>query len=147
MKKEKISGGGAVLAHVLFLLFFVPFAVFVTYIVIDKNNSTEGVVFLIIFLAIILLILRHILSYADIYLGENIIIVKKIFTEKKKSVAELQRIDRALLPFTYYIEFKNGNKEYFFLKSLEILHQVITLDRDKILKELRLKFKQRGEEQ
>ena len=104
MKKEKVTGGETVLGQVLLLSFFIPFSLLITYTIVSKNLTQEGFIFLAIFLVAIFLIVRFILSFADIYVGENVIIVRRVFSKKERPLLEIQRINRTTffsLPYTF----------------------------------------------
>lgn len=65
MTTKKVSGGYPRVAQIMLLLFFVPFTMFLTYIIFSKNLKVEGGVLLVIFLAAISLVLKFGFSYAE----------------------------------------------------------------------------------
>ncbi|MCJ8167103.1 hypothetical protein MKJ04_19835 [Pontibacter sp. E15-1] len=140
MKREKISGGFAVIGHALALIFFVPLCLFLLYIIITKNFSFEGVIFLLAFLVSSILVVRYAYTYADLYLEGKIIIVKKLFSVKVKPIAEYKTIEQAIMPLKYCIKFQDGSKVCFTLTSSKTFRHIISTDPERVLKELRLKF-------
>ncbi|WP_299821621.1 hypothetical protein [uncultured Pontibacter sp.] len=145
MKREKISGGFAVVGHALVLLFFVPLCLFLLYII-TKNFSFEGVIFLLAFLVPSILVVRHAYTYADLYLEGNTIIVKKLFSVKAKPIAEYKTVEQAIMPLKYCIKFQDGSKACFALTSSKIFRHIISTDPDRVVKELRLKFQELKQE-
>jgi hypothetical protein len=77
------------------------------------------------------------LSYGDLYLTDDYLIIKKIFTYKKVDLSEIVEIERALIPFTYYLKFKNSKTIYFTSKLSDIPRLFFSMDPDKGLKELK----------
>ncbi|RNI21917.1 hypothetical protein [Rufibacter latericius] len=146
MKKEKISSGFAVLAHAMVLLFFIPLCLFLLYIIITKNLSLEGIGFLSAFFIPSILIVRYAFSYADLYLEGNTLIVKKLFGVKVKPIAEYKTVEEAIMPLKYCLKFQDGSKAYFALTSSSKFRHILSLDPDKALLELRLKFQELKQE-
>jgi hypothetical protein len=141
MKKEKLNGGSAIGVQVMLLIFFLPFIVFLAYIIFS-NFSLEGLTFLIVLSALITLIIRNAFSYADIYIHGNTLLLKKLFYSNKKSVKNYKALNKALLPFTYFIEFDDYQRVYFFLQTSEVIKEAFSLDPDQVLKRLRSKFQE-----
>jgi hypothetical protein len=140
MIKENISIGSARLAQAMFLLFFLPFILFVTYIVISKNFTIEAAGFLFIFIALIYLILKQMFSYADIYKYNHQIIAKKVFSTIIKSTSEIKSIEEAILPFTFYIIFHDNSKVYFLVEPTNLLRHLTSSDTKKRLRTLKEKL-------
>jgi len=128
MIKENISIGSARLAQAMFLLFFLPFILFITYIVLSKNFTIEGVGILVIFIAPSYLILKHTFSYADIYKYNHQIIAKKVFRTTIRSTSEIKNIEEAILPFTFYIIFNDNSKVYFLVEPTNLVRHLTTSD-------------------
>jgi Ca2+/Na+ antiporter len=140
IKTEKISGGSVLAGQIMLILFFTPLSLWISYIIIAKNTSMKGIVFLIIFLLIAFLIIRLSYLYADIYISEHYLIIKKIFYTKKISLSEIKEIDKALAPLTYFIKFENNNKIYLSIKYSELPSIFFSNDPDKGLKLLKTKL-------
>jgi hypothetical protein len=139
MKEEQISGGYIVLVQWLIFLFGMPFIAFICYLLVDSRIEKDGKYFLCAIILVVFLMLKYILIYGDIYLsGENVIIKKNIGV-KTKHISQIKSLDEALVPFTYYIEFKDNKKVYFRLKPKDILKRITSADSD-ILENLRSKF-------
>lgn len=141
MKREKISGGFAVVGYPLLLLFFVPLCLFLLY-VITKNLRFEGVIFLLAFLVPSVLVVGHAYTYADLNLEGNNILVKKLFRVEVKSIAEYKTVEQEIMPLKYCIKFQDGSKAWFALKTSSIFRHITSTDPDRVLKELRLKFQE-----
>ena len=131
MSSKKISGGYARVAQVMLISFFMPFISFLAYTILTKNLTLEGVLFLFIFCALIALIIRHGFSYADIYVSDDSLIIKKIFITKSRYIKEIKEIDKALIPFTYYIRFDDNFKVSFFSETTDIFKQLVGSDTDR----------------
>lgn len=115
MKTRKVSGGYPRVSQIMLLLFFAPFTIFLSYIIFSKNFTSEGIVFLSIFLVAIFLVLRFGFSYADIYLSDNQMVVKKLFSTKNIGLKEIRGIEESFFPFTYYV--KVGKSKIYFLPN------------------------------
>jgi hypothetical protein len=113
----------------------------VGYIILSKNRSQEGFGFLIFVVIIAFLICRNALSYADIFISADTFEMKKVWGSRTRNMSEYKKIGKAVLPFTFYIEFKNGEKVYFFAPLSDIWEGLKSSDPDKDLKALRLRFK------
>jgi hypothetical protein len=137
---KKISGGYAKAGQLALLLFFTPLVLLLSYVVITKNFTLNGLVFLLFVLFIIGLILYISFSYADIYVSDDFIIIKKLFSVKKKSITEIQEIDKGIIPLAYFIKFNNNLKVLFTLQSSEIFEQFLSSDSNKGLNILKSKL-------
>ena len=146
MQRQKISGGFAVVGHALVLLFFVPLCLFLLYIIITKNFSFEGVIFLLAFLVPSIIVVRQAYTYADLYLEGNNIIVKKLFSVKAKPIGEYKTVEQAVMPLKYCIKFQDGSKACFALPSSKIFRHIKSTDPDRVVRELRHKFQELEQE-
>lgn len=145
MKLEKVSGGYAVMGQAMVLLFLLPIVALLFYVILTKNRSSDGMIFLAFVLIIAFLILRLMFSYADIYLSQGTIVMKKLLGSRRIPIVDYKRIEKALLPFTYYIEFENGRKVYFSTLLSEIWETATSSDPDSGLKTVRLRFEKEQE--
>ncbi|QEC53048.1 hypothetical protein EDD80_10410 [Anseongella ginsenosidimutans] len=143
-KIEKISGGSARLNQLMLLLFFLPFVWLLTYIILAKNFSLAGGAFLLFCIAMCCLIIRNGFSYADLYVSEHCLIIKKLFSIKSKPTAKIKKIDKALLPFTLYVEFEDSTKAFFFSRTSEVFKQLISSDPEKSVKFIKKKLLKNG---
>lgn len=128
---EKINSGSAQAGQIMCMLFFIPFLFLLLYIVI-VNFSMDLLIFVIILTTIIIFIFKNAFSYADIYIKEGNIIIKKIFFTRSKKLSDIKEIDRAFLPITYSILFKDNFKVYFMARVLDIFKQFFSSDPDKL---------------
>ena len=132
----KISGGSAKVGQLMQLIFFVPFMLLLFYITLV--NFSFGVLLFFIICSAIMAFLFYIgLSYGDLYLADDYLIIKKIFTSKKMDLSEIVEIDRGLLPFTYYIKFKNNSTVYFTSKLGDIPAIFFSMDPNQKLNEIK----------
>ena len=99
----KISGGSARLGQLIALLFFIPFLLFLTYIILSKNCTMEGFFFLVPTIIISLLIVRRSFKFADIYREKSVFLSKKIFSSMTLTTTDIIEVGESLWPFTYYI--------------------------------------------
>lgn len=133
---EKISGGSAKAGQLMQLFFFAPFTVLLLYITI--LNFSIGILFFLFFcIGIIALIFYNGYDYADLYLCDDFLIIKKIFITKKIHINDIIEINRALLPFTYYIRFNNNYMVYFTSKYSDIPKLFLSLDSEKGLNRIK----------
>lgn len=137
---RKISGGYARAGQLTLMVFFTPFAFSLSYIILTENFTVGGVLFLFFFISIIAFFLWKVFSYADIYLSDDSLVIKKIFSTKKKNIAEIKEVDKALMPFTYYLIFEDKLKIYFTSNASDILKQFFSIDSNKGLNTLKSKF-------
>jgi len=140
MIPNKVNGNSAVFTQTLLLIFFLPVLLLVLYIVITKNPSVEGFGFLSVLIMVNIIVMKIALSFADIYISDDKIIIKKVTGEQTKSKLEVRSIDEAILPFTYYVEFDKG-KFYFQLKPKDILKRVAGQNSEETLAQIKEKFK------
>ncbi|MFC7526941.1 hypothetical protein ACFQRK_23495 [Parapedobacter sp. GCM10030251] len=139
MKTKKLSGGQPRAAQVMLLLFFIPFASFLSYIIFSKNFTVEGILVLSVFLLAISLVLKFGFSYADVYLSRNTIVIRKLFIKKEISLQNIEEINKSFLPFTYYI--KVGKSKISFLPNASDLSKhLLSLDSNKALELIKEKF-------
>lgn len=136
----KISGGSARLGQTIILLLFLPIIIAVSYGVLLKNSTTGGLIFLSFLLLVMIIILRNIFSFGDLYLDGKTITIKKLFNKKDKHKNDIVEIDKGLMPFTFYIEFKDSYRVYFLTEAIDILKQVVSSDPDRNLNTLKSKL-------
>jgi len=137
MKTIKLSGGSARAGQLMLILFFTPITLFLSYVIFTKNVSVNGLLFLIFFLSIATLILYTGFSYADLFVSEDYLIIKKIFNNKRMHLSEIQNIDRGLIPFSYYIKFKDNSRVKFTSKYTDVPKLFFSMDPDKGLKKIK----------
>jgi len=137
MKTLKLSGGYARAGQLMLILFFTPVTLLLFYLIFTKNVSVNGLLFLIFFLSITTLILYIGFSYADLFVSEDYLIIKKIFNKKRMHLSEIQDIDRGLIPFSYYIKFKDNSKVKFTSKYTDVPKLFFSMDPDKGLKKIK----------
>jgi hypothetical protein len=137
METIKLSGGSARAGQLMLILFFTPVILLVFYLVLVKNFSTNGLLFLLFFLSITILILYIGFSYADLFVSENYLIIKRIFKTKKMHLSDIQNIDRGLIPFSYHIKFKDDSRIKFKSKYTDVPKLFFSMDPDKGLKEIK----------
>lgn len=136
MTINKISGGSARAGQLMQLLFFVPFSLILLYLTLV--NFSFGIFLFFTFCSAIMSLVLYIgLSYRDLYLTGDYLIIKKIFTSQKVNLSEIVEIEKALLPFTYYLKFKNNQTVYFTSKLGDFPRFFFSMDSEKGLKELK----------
>lgn len=127
---EKISGGSARGGQLMQLIFFTPFTLILLYInIVNFSVGLLGSSF--IFIGIMTIFFYQGYSYSDLYLCEDYLISKKIFRTKKSHLNDILEINRALIPFTYYIKFKDNYTVYFTSKFRDIPKLFFSLDSEK----------------
>lgn len=143
MKIKKVSGGYPIVAQTMLLLFFVPFTSLLSYIILSKNFTSEGCVFLAVFIVAIFFVLRFGFSYADIYLSEGSVVVKKLFIKRMVKMEEIIEINESFFPFTYYIRLVKS-KVYFLPNATDLSRQLLSFNPTKGLELIREKFAKEG---
>lgn len=123
------------------MVFCVPFILLICYLYTTKDMDTTGYVFLTGIFIVIFLLIQQVMSYADIYLAQDNLIVKKIFITRNIPMSEVKLIDQGIMPFVYYIEFKNNKRAYFQLKPKDIFNQITSSDSKNVLKLFKEKVK------
>ena len=145
MEIEKLSGGYARIAQLMQVLFFVPIILILLFLghraVENGNFGLDTFIFISSVIIVSILIVKNTFTYADIYLENSSIILKKLFQVKKVPVSECSRIGKALMPLTYYIEFEEKQRVYFFLTAPKILRRLSSSDSDIIVKEITSKIR------
>jgi len=141
MKIKKISGGYPRVWQAMQVLFFVPYTLFLLYlyIMLSKSVTTKGIVFLAFFLVAIFLVLRLGFAYADIYLSESHVIVKKLFRTRTVKMEEITEVNESFLPFTYYIKLSKS-KVYFLPNVTDLSKQLLSFKPTKGLELIKEKF-------
>lgn len=132
MTNEEISTYSARALQLVISIFFTFFIGLLTYVIIVKNPSLEGIVFILFCSGCAWLFIFQAMSYADITVVNDIIRIKKITKSSDYKLTDIKTIDRALLPYTFYIEFESTYKVYFVNTS--------HIDTQKTVKELRNKL-------
>lgn len=125
---KKITGGSARGGQAMLILFFTPLILFLTYIIVRKNLSFQGVAVLIMFYLITYLILRNAFSYGDVYRQKDTLLIKKLFTTKNRQITDIKDLDTSLLPFTFYFEFQDAKKVFFFSNTSALIKQLAASD-------------------
>lgn len=121
---EEISGGAAVFIQIATAVFIVPILILLAYLIFHKGIQVERTLFILAIVGVLLLGIRNTLSFADIYFSGNDIVIKKITGVTKRPIATYKTIEEGLRAGTYYIEFKDGSKVYFTLKTGELLKRI-----------------------
>ena len=129
-KKEKISGGLAVLLQVFFTFFFLVFFVLLSLFPLKLYQW-----FLVI--AIFSIVIRIYFIISDLYIKDDHLIIQKFLLRKKVPLKDCYRLDKSLFfPWLFYIEFNNRNKVFALLrvnlKSVFTPDQVVEKLREKI---------------
>lgn len=143
--EEKISGGSARALQLLLVVFFSPIIYVLLFLVLPRNLTVTGVFSIFFFFALIAIFLYISFSYGDIYKAGKYLIIKKIFVIKKKEISEIKEIDRAIVPFSYFIEFKDKYKVYFSSDLKSVPNQFFSNDPDKWLKAFKLDIFKQGD--
>jgi len=118
-----ISSGSAIVRQILVLCFFVPFLALFGYLVLFKNFSIAGVLLLALALLIAFFIVKRVLMTRDILIEDDLILVRSIFGTKKRPLPEFKDVGSSFMPFTYYVEFDDGEKNYFAASPEKIIKQ------------------------
>ena len=137
MNDYKVSGGYVRIAQVGILVFFVPLLSFLSYGIIINNFSINGLSFLFVFISVTSLVLWHVFSYSDVYVSNDLIVAKKLFTTKCKKRSEVKQVTKAIRPFTYRVKFIDGEKIIFMSTVSDTFKQLLSLDPDATLKVIR----------
>ena len=140
MKQKRISGGSARLGQLMLLLFFSPFIVLLIYLMLAKNLSSEGIIFTGLLLAPIILIVYNSFRFGDIYLLDETLIIRKLFTTEKKPIAKIVNIETTLFPFAFHLKFDDMYKVMFFSKTADIFKQIISNKPSTLKEELKSKL-------
>lgn len=117
VNKEKLSGGLARAAQLLFSLFFSIIAIFIGLIVYFNGVNIEQVVFFIVIILFNTFLIYWVYKYADIYLTNDLLYQKRLFNSISRSIRDIKNVDRAIMPFTYLIIVKDNSKVFFFSKE------------------------------
>jgi len=123
---EEISGGAAVAMQAFVLFFIGPFFLFMIYLVLRVNFSLVTVSVALIVIALFAALIKLAFSSADLYFSGNVIVVKRIFNTKTIPLTSYKTIEEAFLPSKYYIEFNDGSKVYFTLKTNDLFKRITT---------------------
>jgi len=123
---EEISGGAAVVLQAFVLFFIGPFFLFMIYLVLRVNFGLATVSVTLVVIVLFATLLKLALSSADLYFSRDIIVVKKIFGTKRIPVINYKTINEAFMPNKYYVEFNDGSKVYFTLKTNDLFKRITT---------------------
>jgi hypothetical protein len=118
--KIQISGGLPILAQIIVICFFGPFLLCLFYLIVMKNPSVGGVLFFLGSTFVAGILIKNVMSYADISLVNKVIVVRKIFWVRYIKPEEFRSVNRGLLPFTFYVQFTDL-KVYFFLNESKVV--------------------------
>jgi hypothetical protein len=121
---EEISGGAAVASQAIIIFFVIPFLLFLAYLVLRVNVSLPVISVIVVMFALAGFGLMQTLSYADVYFCGNILVIKKITGTVRRPVSDYKTIEEGFRTSTYYIEFNDGTKVYFTLKTIDLLKRV-----------------------
>lgn len=136
---EEISGGAAVASQAFGFFIVVPLLLFFSWIVIHTSQDLSWIYFVVPIIAVMAFILKQSLSYADLFFYGDNIVIKKITGQSTRPISDYKTIEEAFLAFTYYIEFKDGKKVYFKLKTIEALSRLVNSGSD-VADSLKQKF-------
>lgn len=123
MKEERISTGYTVFIQGVIISFCV-LLVLVIALIINKDLDETAWIFLCCIFIFILIIVKRLMSFADLYLSSDYIIYRRIIGEKKRLISEIKAVNEGFLPFNYYIEFNDGKRIYFQLKPKDMLRRL-----------------------
>lgn len=138
---NKISGGSARLGQLMALLFFIPFIMFLSYIILTKNFNKDGLMFLIPILGISFIVIRRSFSCADIYRDHSFFLIKKLFVSRKISPKDVIEVGETLWPFTYYIIVGAKRKKIlFFSNTSDLLKEITSNDINTEIENIKSKF-------
>jgi len=123
---EEISGGAAVAVQAFVLFFLAPFFLFMIYLVLRINFGLATVSVVLVVTVLFVVLFKLALSSADLYFSGDMIVVKKIFSIKRIPITNYKTIDEAFMPSKYYVEFNDGSKVYFTLKTNDFFKRITT---------------------
>ena len=123
---EEISGGAAVALQAFMLFFVGPFFLFMIYLVLRVNFGLATVSVVLVVTVLFVVLFKLALSSADLYFSGDMIVVKKIFSIKRIPITNYKTIDEAFMPSKYYVEFNDGSKVYFTLKTNDFFKRITT---------------------
>lgn len=135
MYSNKLNGWSAVVAQILLIVLFGPMFILVVLSVFGGPLTFEAVVFLLVFLSFSLLVFRFSFRFADIYIENDRIVIRKLFSKVELQNDQISSFGKALLPLTYYIKY-NSSKILFMMDLSDLPKQIFSQDPDKILSQL-----------
>ncbi len=141
METNKISGGYARVSQILILLFFTPFLVTLIYVIFSNKVTIQSLIFLFALSFVMILFVWNAFSYSDVYLTNDLIISKKLFSTKRKRRNEIKNITEAFRPFTYKIEFIDGKKISFLSTLFDNFKHILSSDPNATLTSVSNKIK------
>lgn len=144
MKEEQISTGYTVILQGIIVSFVVLLLIGIGFLLRNTTLDSTAWIVLCFIIAFIAIALWRLLSFADIYVfSEQMIIYKKIIGVRRRPLSEIRSVNEGILPFNYYIEFKDDKKVYFQLKPDDMLKRLISSDADSVLDSLKKRLNQR----
>ncbi len=137
---EELSTGAAVYIQGFAMAFCLLMIAVIAFIMPFRSLDFEGYLFLFLVFSLLILFALIPLIYSDIYLSGSNVVMKKIFGTKRRPVSDFKAINSAILPFAWYIEFKDGKKVYFSLTPMEMVKNFFGAD---IIKKLGVRIEER----
>jgi hypothetical protein len=139
-EKEEIIGSGYILlVQFLLLLFSIPFLTLIGYLMLSSDIENDGRLFLSVLILVIALTWWYFLSYAQISIDDENVIIRKLWIKKIELISQVNSVDEAITPFTYILRFDKGSSAYFRLKPSDMIKKIS--DSDDLLESSRKKFK------
>lgn len=130
MSTVKLSMGYVKIGQVGILIFFIPLIGFLTYGIVTKNLTVNGLSFLFAFILAVTLFIWNALSYSDLYISNDLIVAKKLFSTQCIQRSEVQQVTKALRPFTYRIKLIDGRKIIFMCSISDFFKQLLSSNPD-----------------
>ena len=141
IKLTNISGDYARIFQGMLLLFIIPFCFLYLFITLNNNLNIKELLYGLLIVIISGAIIRYGFLYSDIFLFDDKLIVKKIFSTKKVELDRIEIVEKTILPLTYRICFSNNFKVYFFLKSADIFKSIFNMDSNRVIDEIKVLLK------
>jgi len=139
MKEKIVSSGFVRLGQLILLLFLLPFLLLFTFLLLRKPSFDDFII-LVPILAICFLIFKTGFSYADIYSRGDLLVMKKIFVTIVRTKKDLEKVQKGLLPFSYYLVFKDQTKVYFQYVTLNLFDNLGNACTVKIFDSIKAEF-------
>lgn len=137
--EEIISGGYILFVQFLILLISIPFLILIGYLMLSCDIRSDGRLFLSAIILVIASVWWYFLSYAQISINGDNVVIRKLWIRKIKLLSQVKSLDEAILPFIYVLRFDKGRPVYFRLKPSDMIKEIS--DSDDLLESLRNKFK------
>jgi hypothetical protein len=138
-KEIRITSGVASVVQGALLLFFIPFLAFLIYLVL-RNPSKNGFLFLSGTSVVAFVILRMAMASGDVIMGDDYILVEKLFKSEIKPLEDYESVNSTAFPLFFCLKFKGGSRVFFSLKNSDLFRHLWNSDPNDILKELKAKF-------